>query len=61
MLPGRVEVRVIHGDRDAQVPVEMSRGLTGVAYTELAGMEHFGLIDPLSDAWPHVLEAITAP
>jgi acetyl esterase/lipase len=57
-LPGDVEVRVLHGDEDEQVPVEMSRALQGVEYTELAGMEHFGLIDPLSAAWPHLLDAI---
>ena len=58
MLPGDVEVRVLHGDEDAQVPVEMSRALKGVDYTELAGMEHFGLIDPLSAAWPHLRDAL---
>lgn len=62
MLSGRgdggVEVRVLHGDGDEQVPVEMSRALQDVHYTELAGMEHFGLIDPLSTAWPHVLDAL---
>jgi acetyl esterase/lipase len=60
MLPGDVEVRVLHGDGDEQVPVEMSRALKGVAYTELAGMEHFGLIDPLSTAWPHLRDALRA-
>ena len=60
MLPGDVEVRVLHGDQDADVPVEMSRALTGVAYTELPGVEHFGLIDPLSAAWPHVRDALRA-
>ena len=60
MLPGDVEVRVLHGDEDQQVPVEMSRALKGVEYTELAAMEHFGLIDPLSAAWPHVRDALRA-
>jgi acetyl esterase/lipase len=64
MLPGDgdgdVEVRVLHGDGDEQVPVEMSRALKGVDYTELAGMEHFGLIDPLSAAWPHLRDALRA-
>ncbi|MPZ95369.1 MAG: alpha/beta fold hydrolase [Propionibacteriales bacterium] len=58
MLPGAVPITVIHGDRDDRVPVEMSRALTGVSYVELDGMEHFGLIDPLSTAWPAVLAAI---
>ena len=58
MLPGDIEIRVLHGDGDEQVPVEMSRALNGVDYTELAGMEHFGLIDPLSTAWPHLRDAL---
>lgn len=59
-LPGDtdVDVVVVHGDRDEHVPVEMSRRLPGVGYVELAGVEHFGLIDPLSAAWPHVRAAV---
>lgn len=58
MLPGAVPVTVIHGDRDQSVPVEMSRGLRGVKYVELPGVEHFALIDPLSSAWPQVARAL---
>jgi acetyl esterase/lipase len=53
-----VAVTVIHGDRDQQVPVQMSRALQGVAYVELPGVDHFALIDPLSPAWPHVRAAV---
>ena len=57
-LPGNAPITVIHGDQDLQVPVEMSRDLSGtVAYIELAGIEHFGLIDPRSTAYPVVVDA----
>jgi acetyl esterase/lipase len=59
MLPGAVPVTVLHGEQDAQVPVEMSRRLPGVDYVELAGLDHFALIDPLSPAWPHVRAAVS--
>lgn len=60
LLPGPIPITVLHGDLDTRVPVEMSRELTGVEYVELAGVEHFGLIDPLSPAWPAVLAALKA-
>lgn len=50
-------VVIVHGDRDAQVPVEMSRqyaARTGARLVELPGVEHFGVIDPESSAWPDV-------
>lgn len=52
---------VIHGARDEQVPVAMSRAWvagTDVDYHELPEAEHFGLIDPESDAWPVVTWAL---
>ena len=59
MLPDpAVPVTVLHGDRDLQVPVEMSRALRGVEYVELAEVDHFAPIDPLSAAWPAVLAAL---
>ncbi|MDQ4007426.1 MAG: alpha/beta hydrolase [Actinomycetota bacterium] len=61
MLPGsdrRAPVTVLHGDRDDRVPVEMSRALRGVEYVELAGVDHFAPVDPLSAAWPAVLAAL---
>ncbi len=61
-LPSSSPITVIHGDQDPYVPVEMSRDLagggSGVEYIELAGMEHFGLIDPRSAAYPVVVEAV---
>lgn len=58
LLPGRVPVTVVHGALDERVPVEMSRRLRGVEYVELPDVEHFGLIDPLSPAWPTVRCAV---
>lgn len=56
------DVVLLHGDVDEAVPVESSRGLHGrfpwIDYRELAGVEHFGVIDPVSSAWPAVLAAI---
>lgn len=51
-------ITVVHGDQDDRVPVDMSHALAGVDLVELRGIEHFGLIDPLSPAWPHVLAAV---
>jgi pimeloyl-ACP methyl ester carboxylesterase len=56
------DVVVVHGDRDDAVPVESSRGLHArfgwIDYRELAGADHFDLIDPLSSAWSIVRGAI---
>jgi acetyl esterase/lipase len=56
------DVVVVHGDRDEAVPVESSRGLRGrfgwLDYRELTGVDHFDVIDPLSQAWPAVLAAV---
>ena len=53
---------VVHGTGDTKVPVGNSRGLVErhpfVELRELPGIEHFGLIDPLSAAWPTVLSAV---
>ena len=52
----------MHGDRDEAVPVESSRGLRArfdwLDYRELAGVDHFDVIDPLSPAWADVLDAV---
>jgi acetyl esterase/lipase len=57
-------VLVVHGADDEQVPVASSRGLVvrhpWIDYRELTGVEHFGLIDPLSAAWPAVRDALRA-
>jgi acetyl esterase/lipase len=58
------DVVVIHGDRDEAVAVDSSRGLKErfewLDYRELAGVDHSALVDPLSAAWPVVLDAIAA-
>ncbi|MGY0230200.1 alpha/beta hydrolase family protein [Longispora urticae] len=49
---------LVHGTEDRQVPVDLSLAYaarTGSRLVELPGVEHFGLIDPLSTAWPTVL------
>jgi acetyl esterase/lipase len=55
-------VVVVHGDRDDDVPVQSSRGLKSrfdwLDYRELPGADHFAVIDPVSDAWPAVRDAI---
>ena len=66
LLPLPVPVVVVHGDLDRQVPVGIGRDYVAAArragtdarLVELAGAEHFGLIDPLSVAWPAVLAAL---
>jgi len=58
------DVVVIHGRDDEAVPIENSLGLQAahpfVVMRALAGVEHFGLIDPLSDAYPVVRAAAAA-
>jgi hypothetical protein len=58
----RTQVVVLHGDVDEDVPVQISRNLKGrfdwIDYRELPGVEHFGVIDPLSHAWPEVRRAV---
>jgi pimeloyl-ACP methyl ester carboxylesterase len=60
--PPRLPVVVLHGDRDSQVPVELSNryataaGAAGadVRLRTLTGVEHFALIDPEHAAWAEV-------
>ena len=56
------EVVVLHGTDDDIVPVTNSRGLAAahpeVDLRELVGIEHFGVIDPTSPAWPALLESL---
>jgi acetyl esterase/lipase len=57
---------LIHGLDDEDVPVELSRRYAAYAaargaqvrLVELPGVEHYGPIDPLSEAWPHVTAAV---
>jgi acetyl esterase/lipase len=52
--PTGVDVTIIQGDADKQVTVDMNRRLAArflgprLRYVELAGVDHFALIDPLS-------------
>ncbi|MFC4018568.1 alpha/beta hydrolase family protein [Micromonospora sp. GCM10011542] len=62
LVPIRSRIVVVHGARDQQVPVELSRDFvaaaraveTDISLVELPECEHFGLIDPESAAWPRV-------
>lgn len=64
--PIRSPVLVTHGDRDDLVPVTQSRAYARrindaggrVEYLELAGEGHFSLLDPDSNAWQLVVEAL---
>jgi acetyl esterase/lipase len=58
-------ITVVHGTSDAQVPVAMSRAAATkhprVDYVELDGVDHFALIDPLSEPFAvAVLPHLTA-
>jgi acetyl esterase/lipase len=56
---------LVHGDRDAQVPSDLSRRYElaaraagdDVTLAYLSEIDHFQVIDPRSPAWPHVLAA----
>jgi acetyl esterase/lipase len=57
-----VPVTLVHGALDDRVPVEQSRryAARGARLVELADVEHFAVVDPLSAAWPRVLDALAA-
>jgi acetyl esterase/lipase len=67
-LPLGVPAVIVHGAADDVVPPPISRGYAAAAQAlgdditlvELPEVEHFGLIDPRSRAWPAVLDAIAA-
>lgn len=58
----RPDVVVLHGVDDDIVPIAISRGLAAahpeVTLRELEDIEHFGVIDPTSPAWPALLESL---
>lgn len=66
--PTGIPVTLLHGADDDRVPVAQSRSYASAAWgvgdiaelRELPGCEHFGLIDPLSPAWPAVLDAMAS-
>ncbi|HET7689957.1 MAG TPA: alpha/beta hydrolase [Nocardioidaceae bacterium] len=59
--PG-VPVVVLHGSEDAQVPVENTLGWAAdnphVDLRVIEGAEHFGFIEPTSQTWRYVLQAL---
>jgi acetyl esterase/lipase len=61
LAPAGIPVTIIQGDADVQVPVEMNRLVaachdgSSVQYVELAGVDHFALIDPLSPVFESTL------
>jgi acetyl esterase/lipase len=65
LVPTGTAVRLVHGTRDRIVPVQFSKDYAAGAAAAgddvrcdlVRGGGHFGVIDPLSRAWPLVLEA----
>lgn len=68
-LPTGTEVLLVHGDADDRVPVQLSRRYAVAARAagdrcvllELAGVDHFALIDPRSSAWSEIAERLPRP
>ena len=66
MLPPGIPQILIHGTRDTNVPIEISRAYAAAAqspgdpvtYLELEGIDHFDVIDPRSTAWEKTIEAL---
>jgi acetyl esterase/lipase len=68
LLPLGVPQILIHGTRDRDVPIEISRDYAAkakalgdpVTYLELEGINHFDVIDPRSTAWDRTVQALEA-
>jgi acetyl esterase/lipase len=68
LIPTGVPVDLVHGREDEIVPCELSAEYAAraravgdeVTYRVLPGAGHFDVIDPLSAAWPQVLNAFRA-
>ena len=67
LVPLRTRLALVHGTRDAHVPVDFSRRFAAAARAagdtvigEFPDVEHFSLIDPLTSAFPVVLAAFQA-
>jgi acetyl esterase/lipase len=66
LVPVGVPLTLVHGRDDDIVPVEISEAYAEAARTAggsvrlrvLDGVEHFGVIDPRSAAWPAVVDAL---
>lgn len=60
--PGVPAATLIHGTEDTLVPLSLSRAYADrhpeCRLVELPGAGHFAVIDPLSDAWPIVIEEL---
>ena len=57
-----VDIEIVHGEQDEVVPPEVSESYVArhqrTRLTFVGGCGHFQLIDPLSAAWPDVLDAV---
>lgn len=68
LLPLGVPQLLVHGDQDDRVPVDLSRAYAEqarqagdpVEVVELAGADHFALIDPAHAAWAAVTQRLPA-
>ena len=68
LLPSGKRVLLVHGDADDRVPIEQSRTYARAArgagdhfeLLELAGVDHFALIDPRTPAWVAVADRLDA-
>lgn len=66
LLPTGVDVLLVHGGADERVPAEQSRRYARAASAagdscellELAGVDHFAVIDPRTQAWRTVAEQL---
>ncbi len=66
LVPLGVPTVLLHGKDDHIVPLEVSRSYAkaaaeagdSVRLLELPGVEHFGMIDPMSPAWPWVIKSL---
>jgi acetyl esterase/lipase len=57
-----INVTIVHGDEDEVVPVSLADSYVAThpkaQLVKLRGVGHFGVIDPLSRAWPIVMEQL---
>jgi acetyl esterase/lipase len=67
-LPLRIPTAVVHGHDDQQVPYAIGRDWAAESVAagdptqlwDLPGIEHFGVIDPLSSAWTAVTSGLAS-
>ena len=66
LVPLGSKQALLHGDKDSDVPLELSIQYAKLATNHgditnmvtLKGIEHFGLVDPFNSSWPRVVESI---